>query len=60
MHHIVIIAMFTLCYSIISHATVPLFYHASVLILEKLLNTTCTVVATSMMILWKFGVLDSS
>jgi hypothetical protein len=44
---IVIITMLTLCDSIMSYATQILFYHASMLTVHKLLNITCTLVATS-------------
>ena len=57
MHHvvtivsIVIIAMLTLCYSILVRATLKfLYYHASMLTLHNLLNITCTVVATGVIL----------
>ena len=33
-HHVVIIELLTLCYSIIPHATLILYYHASMLTLQ--------------------------
>ena len=47
---VVIIAMLTLCYSITSHVTLILFYHAFMLILHNSLIITCTLVVTSMIL----------
>ena len=52
-HHvviIVIIAMLTLCASIMSHVTLFFFYHTSMLNITKLFNITCTLVATSVIL----------
>jgi hypothetical protein len=46
---IVVIAMLTLCYSIMSHATLILFYHAYIHVInttKTILRITCTLVAT--------------
>ena len=49
---IVIIAMLTLCYPIMSHATLILYYHASMLTLLTLLISCaqCSLLATSMIL----------
>ena len=47
---IILIARLALCYPIMSHATLNLFYHVSMLTLESL-NMTCTLVATSVILL---------
>ena len=39
-----------LCYSILSHATLILQYHASILHTTKLCNTTCTLIATDVIL----------
>ena len=53
MHHvviIVIIATLTSCYSIMSHATLILFYHGIHVNTTKLLNITYTLVATNVIL----------
>ena len=52
-YHIVIIvniAMLTLYYSIMSHVTPILYYHAFMLNIAHLLNVTCTLVTTCMIL----------
>ena len=52
MHHVVIIIFtkLTLCYSIISHATLLLYHHTPMLTLHYLYNITCTLVATGVIL----------
>ena len=46
----------TLCYSIQSHATLILYYHASMWTLQQLCNITCTLVATCVILIKEFRV----
>ena len=56
MHYNVIVVMIvipvilTLCYSIMSHDTLIIYYHASMMTLQMLFNITCTLVATYMIL----------
>ena len=47
---IVIITILTLCYFKIKHITLIFFYHACMLNTTQLLNITCTLIATSVIV----------